>query len=254
MVSDGASVGALAPLPGAAVSLTDQVMAAIRDAVNSGTLVPGELYSSYQISDQLGVSRSPVREALLRLAEVGLVQLSRNRGFRVVLPDPREIAEIFHLRLLLEVPAAHRAAQHTTTALVRALTSELDQMSAAGRAHDEAPFMQHDQRLHGLILDAAGNARLTGLIDGLRDTTRLLGASTVDRSRSLTDIAAEHVPIVAAIRVGAAEAAADAQRRHISNTGRLLVTQSLRAGRPDALAVSSPEAEQLWQEVVGDLG
>lgn len=238
----------LAPLTGTSISLTDQVMAAIRDAVRSGALVPGELYSTYQVADLLGVSRSPVREALVRLADVGMVQLERNRGFRVVLPEPRQIAEIFHLRLLLEVPAARRAAQRPSTGLKAALTRELDEMRAAARAHDERLFMQHDQRLHDLILDVSGNERLTGLIDGLRDVTRLLGASTVDRSRSLADIAAEHEPIVAAVLAGDADGAAAAQHRHITHTGRLLVAQAVGENAEDL------DPDLLWQEVVGDAG
>lgn len=237
---------ALAPLSGTSISLTDQVMAAVRDAVRSGALVPGELYSTYQVADLLGVSRSPVREALVRLADIGMVQLERNRGFRVVLPEPRQIAEIFHLRLLLEVPAARRAAQRPAPELMAALSRELDRMRAAARAHDERLFMRHDQRLHDLILDVSGNERLTGLIDGLRDITRLLGASTVDRSRSLADIAAEHDPIVAAIIAGDADAAAKAQHRHITHTGRLLVTQAVGENADDA------DPEELWREVVGD--
>ncbi len=237
---------ALAPLSGTSISLTDQVMAAVRDAVRSGALVPGELYSTYQVADLLGVSRSPVREALVRLADIGMVQLERNRGFRVVLPEPRQIAEIFHLRLLLEVPAARRAAQRPAPELMAALSRELDRMRAAARAHDERLFMRHDQRLHDLILDVSGNERLTGLIDGLRDITRLLGASTVDRSRSLADIAAEHDPIVAAIIAGDADAAAKAQHRHITHTGRLLVTQAVGENADDV------DPEELWREVVGD--
>lgn len=237
---------ALLPLTGASVSLTDQVMAAVRDAVHSGALVPGELYSAYQLSDLLGVSRSPVREALLRLAQVGLVQLERNRGFRVVLPEPREIAEIFHVRLLLEVPAAARAAQRCDAELASALQHELSQMREAGDRHDEAVFMQHDQRLHDLVLDAAGNERVTAIIDGLRDITRLLGASTVDWSRTLSDISLEHEPIVAAITAGDHERAAQAQRRHISNTGRLLVGQAAsEAGWPG-------DPDELWRSVVGE--
>jgi DNA-binding GntR family transcriptional regulator len=69
-------------------------------------------------------------------------------------------------------------------------------MRRAAGARDESLFMRHDQRLHDLILAAAGNARPLRLIDSLRDTTRYLGASTVDRSRTLHDIHAEHVPIV----------------------------------------------------------
>jgi DNA-binding GntR family transcriptional regulator len=227
------------PLAAPAASLADQVAASIREAVRTGTLQPGRLYSAYQMADRLGVSRSPVREALMRLAEAGLVEFERNRGFRIVMPRPRDIAEVFHLRLLLEVPAARSAAARATGDLAAALRAELDEMGRAAERDDEALFMRHDQRLHDLILGTAGNGRLLALIDRLRDSTRFLGASTVGRSRTLHDIHAEHAPIVEAIAAADAEAAGRAMSRHITHTGRLLVAQAAAEagddGDPDAL-------------------
>ena len=216
----------LQPLAGPAASLTDQTADAIRQAVRSGTLRPGHLYSAYQIAAMLGVSRSPVREALMRLAEAGMVRLERNRGFRIVIPGPTDIAEIFQLRLLLEVPAARQAARQPASGLVAGLRAELRQMRAAALDHDEARFMRHDQKLHEAILRATGNARMVSLVGNLRDITRILGASTVDRSRDLDAIADEHEPIVTAIAAGDAAAAAKTMKYHVSHTGKLLVAQA----------------------------
>jgi DNA-binding GntR family transcriptional regulator len=223
---------ALGPLAGPADSLADQAVAAIRAAVRDGTLRAGELYSAYQIASYLGVSRSPVREALMRLAEAGMVAFERNRGFRIVIPGAADIAEVFQLRLLLEVPAARQVAMVTPAGLAAGLAAELTQLRAAADGHHETLFMRHDQRLHRLILEAAGNARLTALVDNLRDATRTLGASTADRSRDLNDIAAEHVPIVDAIAAGDAPAAGAAMAHHVSHTGRLLVAQAVAGGQP----------------------
>ena len=217
---------ALGPLAGPAESLADQAVAAIRAAIRDGTLQAGQLYSAYQIAGYLGVSRSPVREALMRLAEAGMVSFERNRGFRIVVPGAPEIAEVFQLRLLLEVPAARRAAACSPGGLGARLAAELDQMRAAAGRLDERAFMQHDQRLHRLILEAAGNSRLAALVDNLRDATRTLGASTAGRSRGLADIAAEHVPVIEAISAGDPEVAGAAMTLHITHTGRLLMAQA----------------------------
>ena len=232
------------PLAAPTESLADLVAASIRAAVRAGTLQPGRLYSAYQMAELLGVSRSPVREALMRLAEAGMVEFERSRGFRIVVPQPRDIAEVFHLRLLLEVPAARRVASRATPELVAALRAELEEMRQAADQHDEALFMQHDQRLHDLILDMAGNARLLALIDDLRDTTRFLGASTVDRSRSLYDICAEHEPIVDAIAAADSAAAGRAMSRHITHTGKLLVAQAVAESAQDI------HPDTLWSEIV----
>lgn len=238
----------LEPLPAAAASLTDQAVVAIRQAVRDGALQPGRLYSAYQIADYLGVSRSPVREALMRLAEAGMVAFERNRGFRIVIPGPADIAEIFHLRLLLEVPAARRAASHASAELLAGLRTELAHMCGAAAKHDEPLFMRHDQRLHALIIGSTGNGRLVSLVDNLRDVTRILGASTVDRSRDLDDVAREHVPVVEAIAAGDAPAAGRAMAHHVAHTGRLLVAQAA------AEAGGGISAEALWSRTTSGDG
>ncbi|MER7504359.1 GntR family transcriptional regulator [Nonomuraea pusilla] len=222
-------------------TLTDQVFESVRRAIHSGELRPGQLYSVYQLAAELKVSRTPVREAMLRLAEAGLVRFERSRGFRVLRSDPKEIAEVFHLRLLLEVPAARLAAHRRDPALLQAMRAELEEMREAAAAHDEPRFMRHDAAFHRLLLQGGRNGKLVGIVDNLRDATITLGASTVDRSRSLPDIAREHEPILAALEAGDAEAVAAAMRSHIGHTGELLLAQAAAANGvpvdPDDLAL-----------------
>ena len=244
-MADASTTNSMQRLSAPAESLADQVAGSIRQAVYAGTLQPGRLYSAYQMAETLGVSRSPVREALISLAEAGLVEFERNRGFRIILPAARDIAELFHLRLLLEVPATRRVAAHPTDKLVTELREKVAEMDHAAAGHDEALFMRHDQQLHAAILNAAGNSRLVAVVDSLRDKTRLLGASTVDRSRTLHDVCGEHLPIVDAIAAGDPATAGRAMSRHITHTGKLLVAQALAETSADS------SAEVLWSDVVG---
>ncbi|SEG85682.1 DNA-binding transcriptional regulator, GntR family [Thermomonospora echinospora] len=206
-------------------NLNRQVAEVLREAIGSGELRPGELYSVSRLADRLGVSRTPVREALLGLADMGLVRIERNRGFRVVRRDPRHIAEVFHLRLLLEVPAARLAAHHADQALLDALRHELAQMRAAAADHDEPRFMHHDRAFHELVLGSCGNALLTATVANLRATITTVGASTADQTRSLADIAAEHEPVLTALAAADPDAAAEAMHHHIVHTGELLLAQ-----------------------------
>ncbi|NOJ58855.1 GntR family transcriptional regulator [Arthrobacter sp. 260] len=210
-------------------SLTDRTIEAVREGIRNGSLVPGELYSVYRLADELGVSRSPVRDALLRLAETGMVAFERNRGFRVVVPGARELTEIIAVRLALEVPAAERAAVRATDVDRAALHAEHLAMQEAVLAGDETAFMLHDHRLHGLLLDLAGNAHAARIIDNLRDATRLVGASTIKQSRSLDDVYREHRPILDAIDDGDPGAAGAAMRLHLESTGKLLLRGAMGA-------------------------
>src|SRR5688500_5550260 len=124
-------------LPPEATSLAGAVAQSVRDGVAAGELVPEQTYSVYQLASLLGVSRSPVREGLLRLAEAGLVEIIRNRGFRVLPPRAHDIEEIVGIRLALEPPAARVAAEQATDAQHAAIRSALDAMAAAAARDDD---------------------------------------------------------------------------------------------------------------------
>lgn len=227
-------------------SLTEQVMRAVRAAIIENRMVPGELYSVYKLAEELGISRSPVRDGLLRLEEAGLIRFERNRGFRVIQTTPRDVAEIFAIRLALEVPAAGRAAR-LIEAKTRALLEEAVALSrAAAAAGDEAAFFDHDQEIHDILLRAAGNRRAREQVLRLRVSTRLLGASTAGDARSLADIVAEHEPVIGAVLAGDAAAAAAGMRAHLEHTGRLLVAQAARG--QDA----GVDAEAIWREMTAE--
>ena len=213
-------------------------------------------YSVYQLAEALGVSRTPVREALLRLEEVGLIKFEARQGFRILLPRSTDIADIFAVRLALELPAVRRAAARCeiprrNRRLTDALRAERTLMLEAARTGGEDAFMRHDLRLHDLILEWAGNQRSRSIIRGLREATRLLGASTADRTRTIEDIDREHTPIVDAIIAGRPADAEAAMRAHLVNTGRLLVAQALRDERAQAgLGPDSTAIDEIWSAAV----
>jgi DNA-binding GntR family transcriptional regulator len=210
-------------LPSAAGSLADAVAQAVRDGIAAGELVPDRTYSVYQLADLLGVSRSPVREGMLRLAEAGLVEIRRNRGFRVLPPRAHDVEEIVEIRLALEPPAAGKAARLGTGEQHTAIRAALDAMAAAAARGDDASFWPADRTLHDLLLRAAGNVRAAAIVAQLRSTTALLGPPTTASGRTLAEIHAEHEPVVAAVLARDGAGAEAAMRAHLAATGALLV-------------------------------
>ncbi|GAA1673340.1 transcriptional regulator [Mycolicibacterium murale] len=232
----------LAPLPAAGGRRAEQVMEAVRAALDGGVMRPGVKYSVYQLADALGVSRTPVRDALLRLEEVGLIRFEARQGFRVLLPDPREIADIFAIRLALEVPAVGRAAAVCDAGLAARLRDRMQLLQAAAADGDERTFAHHDQLLHNHIMEAAGNTRAAAIVRSLRESIRLLGAITTDRARTVFDIDAEHQPFIAAVIANDPDTAMAAMRDHLTSTARILVSQAIRDQ-------DSPlDAETVWAE------
>ena len=107
-------------------NLTDQAITRLRTAILGGELKPGELYSATQLGEWLGVSRTPIREALQQLATTGLVVVERNKGMRVRSTTLEDLVEVFQVRLMLEVPVARRAAAVRTAADICRVTEAFD--------------------------------------------------------------------------------------------------------------------------------
>ncbi|MHB2023569.1 MAG: GntR family transcriptional regulator [Mycobacteriales bacterium] len=214
-------------------SLQAQVHEALRKAILSGELKPGSLYSVKDLSSQLGVSRTPVREAALKLASAGMVRFERNRGMRVLETSWQDLEEVFGLRLLLEVPATRHGVHQLLPTTVETLSAHLAQMRAAAAAEDPQAFMDSDRAFHRTLLEASGNLRLAAYVDTLRDMVLKRGQTTVGRSRGLIDIAAEHATILAAVELRDADEAARQMQRHILHTAHLLLGQERAAAQDE---------------------
>ncbi len=203
--------------------LSAQAREELRDAILDGRLQPGSLTSVRALSDALGISRTPVREALVDLAKEGLVTFERSRGVRINDSKGHDVLEIFQLRRMIEIPAMREAVLRFTARDVRALGRELTAMRA--HSDDERLFMQHDRAFHMVPLEVLGNARLIAIVESLRDQTRVRGLSTVGCSRDLRAIVTEHQAIYEAARAGNAARAAHAMERHLLITEELLRSQ-----------------------------
>lgn len=214
-------------------TISDRLFERLRTEIVSGALAEGSLHSIYALAERFDVSRTPTRDAVLRLAEAGLVTVERNRGVRVRGIGVDDIRRIFELRLLLEVPATRFAAAHCTPERARLLEEDLEIMRAAAQTDDVAAFVERDIMMHERILDAMGNDRLTAQVRVLRELTLVMDASTFDRSRGLEDVHAEHLPIVAAVLEGDPRTAGDEMNRHLRQTAVLLMRQvGDRTGEP----------------------
>jgi DNA-binding GntR family transcriptional regulator len=191
-------VSALDPIA-APRTLASHARAAVLAAIGDGRLAPGALHSVAQLADQLGVSRTPVREALLMLEREGRVRFERNRGVRILAPTAHDVAEVFELRLLLEVPATAKACGAV----------DPEPLRTAIDAGDDAGF-------HDLIVHAAGNRRLAAIVAGLREALAGTG------ERDTAEVAAEHRAILDALDAGDADRATAAMRYHLRRSAELI--------------------------------
>jgi len=198
-------------------TLKDATEALIRRSLLSGAMKPGEVYSANSLAARLGISNSPAREAMMALVGKNLLELVRNRGFRVVELSREDRREVYELRMLIEVEAVRRVAEAGVTpdqaAHLRGLAR---QGLAAARSQDTLDYLEMDQRFHVELVDLLGNSRWTAIVENLRDQSRINGAYfNLKDSGHQEESAQEHSAIAEAVIAGDAGRAADLMTRHL---------------------------------------
>ncbi|MEV5493486.1 GntR family transcriptional regulator [Streptomyces bobili] len=193
----------------------DRVYTHVKQGVLDRSYEGGTLLTEGELAEVVGVSRTPVREALLRLEMEGLIKLYPKKGALVLPVSAQEIADVVETRLLVEEYAARKAVP-TPPGLVERLEELLARQKAQAAAGDLAGAAVTDRRFHAEIVRCGGNDILSRLYDQLRDRQLRMGVAVMhshpDRiSKTLT----EHEEILNALRLGDAEAAVDVVHRHV---------------------------------------
>ncbi|WP_454918798.1 GntR family transcriptional regulator [Xanthobacter sediminis] len=214
-------------------NLREQVLEHVRSEIISGQTGPGKMYSVPTLASDLGVSTTPVREALLELARNGLIEPMRNRGFKVVEPTVEELRDLFDMRELLEVRAAEILAQNPKKKL-DGLTTLADDIKATVGMDDVPGYLAADRRFHHAFIAAAGNALLTEVAMSLRDKMRLYGITSragMERQASSVD---EHYRLIELARTGDVPAVKALLKHHIRTWEPIFVDAIMRRARPAA--------------------
>ncbi|WFB10561.1 GntR family transcriptional regulator [Streptomyces sp. LX-29] len=197
--------------------LRDQVAHALRAAMISGELRPGQVYSAPGLAEDFGVSATPVREAMLDLAREGLVEPVRNKGFRVTEVTESDLDQYTEIRALIEIPTVGRVTRTATRDELEALRPVAEEIVRAARAHDLIGYLEADRRFHLALLTLCGNDRLVETVGGLRKRTRLYGLSALDERDRLIPSAEEHLELLSLMLAGDAEGAERCMRRHLGH-------------------------------------
>lgn len=193
-----------------------------KDRILDGRLAGGELISEGEVAAGVGLSRTPVREAFVRLESEGLLRLYPKRGALVVPVSLSEVEHVLETREVVEQHAVARviAAGAELAAPAAALVAEQERLASAG---DALGFVEADRRFHRLYVEAAGNPILLALHDSLRDRQSRMGLAALGRDAARTQqILAEHRALAAAVDARDAGAARSMVTEHLQGTRRLL--------------------------------
>jgi DNA-binding GntR family transcriptional regulator len=194
-------------------SLADKAYHAIRGLIVSLDLAPGAVIDERALIERLGIGRTPVREALRRLAQERLVEVYPRRGMFVTGVDVRELARLSEVRAVLEPEAARLAAERATEADRAELEELLEELDTG----DDRALIDLDERIHRAVYRAAHNDLLEATLEQYYVLALRIWLLALDRAHELKDAVQEHRALLEAIRDGDAERAAETMRSHVQN-------------------------------------
>lgn len=197
-------------------TLAQRAYGAIRQAIRDEQLRHDETYSENSVGALMGVSRTPVREALIELSREGIIEILPQRGFRLRRLGPAEREEVFALRNSLECLVVERLANSRDDAMLLHLRELL--VVQAQEAHDPVAFLKLDEAFHLMMPQLINMERTHKMLSGLRGAMWLIGANALQLEGRVPSVISEHTAIVDAVEASDPRAAARAMKRHLTQT------------------------------------
>jgi DNA-binding GntR family transcriptional regulator len=206
------------------MTATERAYAYTKSRVLDATFAGGDLITEGEVAEALAMSRTPVREAFLRLQGEGFLRLYPKRGALVVPVSAAEVEAVMETRLLVERFALEKLLVRGPAPKVAAqMLSSIARQQEAAAAGDTYAFVDHDRRFHTSFVTAAGNPIVASLYETLRDRQqRMVVTSLLRRAERVTAILDEHRLIADAVHDGAVENATSALTAHLNGTLDLL--------------------------------
>lgn len=220
-------------------NLREQVLQQVRSEIISGQSAPGAMYSVPSLAATLGVSTTPVREALLELARSGLIEPLRNRGFKVVAPTLAQLRNLFDMRELLEVFAAESVALKRKKDLSIA-RRRADEVAHAVDSNSISDYLEADRRFHQALTEQADNELLTEMVMALRDKMRLHGIASEPGKERQRESVVEHYRILELAEIGDADGLRALMKHHIRSWQPIFTEELLRATREPSKGFVAP--------------
>ena len=203
----------------------------IKKLLSTGRLGEDTFYSAVGFAEMLGVSRTPVREALLQLSAEGFLTAVDGRGFKIRRLTPKEIRDFFETRRIVELYVIERVARDISDQALDKLRKLTDRMSACGQRGDAVEFLEADKAFHLHLINIHGNGHLQSVMNNVRDLISMLGRNAIAEVGRSSAVVAEHTAVWKALAARNTADAVAAMRAHLEATEAVLIEQ-LQRGNP----------------------
>lgn len=205
--------------------LRDVVFKTLRQGILTGELKPGERLMEIHLANRLGVSRTPIREAIRMLELEGLVTMIPRRGAEVAQITEKSLRDVLEVRSALDALAAELACERITPEIREKLKKACDEFETATHTYDAATIARADVELHDLIVEATGNVRLRQMVGNLAEQMYRYRFEYIKDDTQHQKLVEEHKIIYESIVQGDKETAVRAVKTHIDNQEKTIINR-----------------------------
>ncbi len=196
-------------------SMQEVAFQAIKQAVMRKELLPGKIYSEQAVAKEMGMSKTPVHQALLDLENKGFVTILPRKGFMVNTLSAKNIRDMFELRRTLERSVVLKVTPRLTAGEIRELENIVQQIE---QTRDPFDFQKHDRAFHRYLASLSKNTYIINALDTVWDLSDWVGANILYNWGGFSQAAREHLAVYEFLSVGEADKAAAAMERHLNGT------------------------------------
>jgi DNA-binding GntR family transcriptional regulator len=208
----------LNPLP-RSKSLQEMAYESLKTGILAGRLIPGKKYGELELARELGISRTPVREALLKLEAENLVCFNPGRGISVKYFSKKDLEDLTELRWLIEEAAVTKIVGCLSTDQIERVENILAEQEECVRGnYDESIFLEIDRKFHLSLIEASGNKFMIQTYNSIRDYFAMTFRGALSKKGRVIEVLREHKLIVKALSEAKVDMAIDAVRTHLINS------------------------------------
>jgi len=199
----------------------------IRRSILEGEVKPGEIINEMSLAKILGISRTPVREALLELATQGLVTFLPRRGVQIRHFTPQDVEDVFELRKAIELASVEKISQNIEHLNLAPLEKALHSQQQALENNDRIAFLEGDRQFHSTLANLTGNRLLVSLQDNLRDMIQVMGIEALTRIGRMREVLDEHGYVYRFMSQSRTDLARKAMEDHLERSKEAVLEQHL---------------------------